>query len=124
MVGLWPFILTSLAVPCALLRVALGKKGRRITNEKVIAPAARGFVRGLGVELISRVRPRPAGEQVIYTINHSSSLDLAVMGLALPATRGFMKRAMWAMPPLGLLAWAGGCVFTVPQKFPALRRRV
>jgi putative phosphoserine phosphatase / 1-acylglycerol-3-phosphate O-acyltransferase len=63
--------------------------------------------------------------QVVYTVNHSSAVDMFVLtALGLPNARFFIKRGAWKFPQLGLVAWLMGAFFTVPQRFPQRRTRI
>lgn len=99
--------------------------GRRFCAEVVGATLCRAvlWLFGIRVELPDP-KTLPAG-QVVYTANHTSSLDLfALVAMGLPNTRYFMKRGAWVIPPFAFAAWLMGTFFTVPQTRPEKRTRI
>ena len=63
--------------------------------------------------------------QTVFVSNHTSTLDLFVLvALGLPNTRFFLSGFLRKFVPLGVIAWMMGTFFTVPQAFPAQRRRI
>lgn len=70
--------------------------------------------------------PRPfPRSQAVYVSNHTSTLDLFVLiALGLPNTRFFLSGSVKKFVPLGIIAWAMGTFFTVPQDRPEERRRI
>lgn len=70
-----------------------------------------------GVDLVVKGRHNLSDDQVLYTANHSSTLDLAIlMSLRLPNARYFMKRRYLFFGPLGVVTALGGTLFTPPQR--------
>lgn len=66
----------------------------------------------------------PSG-QAVYISNHTSTLDLFILvALGLPNTRFFLSGFLRKFIPLGIIATMMGTFFTVPQAFPARRRRI
>ena len=69
--------------------------------------------------------PSRTRSQVVYVSNHTSTLDLFVLvALGLPNTRFFLSGFLRKFVPLGIIATMMGTFFTVPQAFPAQRRRI
>jgi 1-acyl-sn-glycerol-3-phosphate acyltransferase len=63
--------------------------------------------------------------QTVYISNHTSTLDLFVLiALGLPNCRFFLSGFVRKFVPLGIIAWAMGTFFTVPQDRPEERRRI
>jgi len=63
--------------------------------------------------------------QTVYISNHTSTLDLFVLvALGLPNCRFFLSGFLRKFVPLGIMAWAMGTFFTVPQDRPAERTRI
>jgi len=63
--------------------------------------------------------------QTVYISNHTSTLDLFVLvALGLPNCRFFLSGFLRKFVPLGVIAWAMGTFFTVPQDRPDERRRI
>lgn len=63
--------------------------------------------------------------QTVYVSNHTSTLDLFVLvALGLPNCRFFLSGFLRKFVPLGIIAWAMGTFFTVPQDRPDDRRRI
>ena len=63
--------------------------------------------------------------QTVYISNHTSTLDLFVLvALGLPNCRFFLSGYLKKFVPLGIIAWAIGTFFTVPQDRPDERTRI
>jgi len=63
--------------------------------------------------------------QTVYVSNHTSTIDLFVLvALGLPNCRFFLSGYLRKFVPLGVIAWAMGTFFTVPQDRPEERRRI
>jgi 1-acyl-sn-glycerol-3-phosphate acyltransferase len=86
---------------------------------------ARGVLRVCGVRvrvLASTPFPRT---QTVYISNHTSTLDLFVLvALGLPNCRFFLSGYLRKFVPLGVIAFAMGTFFTVPQDRPEERKRI
>lgn len=81
------------------------------------------WINGVRVELHTDA-PFPRA-QTVYISNHTSTLDLFVLvALGLPNTRFFLSGFLRKLVPLGVIAWAMGTFFTVPQDRPEERRRI
>jgi len=80
-------------------------------------------VYGVRVRLLANT-PFPR-TQTVYVSNHTSTLDLFVLvALGLPNCRFFLSGFLRKFVPLGLIAWAMGTFFTVPQDRTEERRRI
>jgi 1-acyl-sn-glycerol-3-phosphate acyltransferase len=80
---------------------------------------------------IHGVRVRVQGQlpfprtQTVYISNHTSTLDLFVLvALGLPNCRFFLSGFLRKFVPIGIMAWAMGTFFTVPQDRSEERRRI
>lgn len=63
--------------------------------------------------------------QAVYISNHTSTLDLFVLvAIGLPNCRFFLSGFLRKLVPLGVIAWAMGTFFTVPQDRPDERKRI
>ncbi len=115
---------SALCVPMLLARLVTLGRARRLCAEVFAVWLCRAMaaLAGLRVELPPLGR-LPAG-QLVYTLNHSSTVDaFVVLLLRLPNTRYFMKREFWKIPPLAMVAWLIGTFFTPPQTIRANRVR-
>lgn len=64
-------------------------------------------------------------EQTVYISNHTSTLDMFILGaLGLPNTRFFLSGYLRKLVPLGVITWMMGTFFTVPQDRPEERKRI
>ena len=60
----------------------------------------------------------------IVTANHTSTLDLFILSmLPIPNKRSFMARWTRIFPPLAVIGWSTGTIFTPPQPYPEARIR-
>lgn len=86
---------------------------------------ARAVLRVYGVRVrVISATPFPRA-QTVYVSNHTSTLDLFVLvALGLPNCRFFLSGFLRKFVPLGVIAWAMGTFFTVPQDRPDERRRI
>ena len=86
---------------------------------------ARAILRVYGVRVqLLTATPFPR-TQTVYVSNHTSTLDLFVLvALGLPNCRFFLSGFLRKFVPLGVIAWAMGTFFTVPQDQPDERRRI
>jgi 1-acyl-sn-glycerol-3-phosphate acyltransferase len=116
-------MILAVVVMAVARAVTLGG-GRRFSAEVVARSVARAFLWMAGVRVVlHQSAPFPAAG-VIYTANHSSTLDLFILiAMGLPRTRYFMKRASWLFPPVGATGALIGTFFTPPQTLPAARAR-
>lgn len=125
LVALVATLLLTLSVPvmAAVRLLALGG-GRRFCAEVVTRGVGKICLWLAGVRVVLHQKaPFPAG-QVIYTANHTSTLDLfLLLALGLPNTRYFMKRASWLFLPVGAVGALIGTFFTPPQTMPEARVR-
>lgn len=79
-------------------------------------------VYGVRVRVVGELFPQ---RQTVYVSNHTSTLDLFVLvALGLPNCRFFLSGFLRKFVPLGVIAWAMGTFFTVPQDRPDERRRI
>ncbi len=117
-------MLVGSAMACGLAHLmTLGNARRFCLN--VIAPAsARLAMRLLSIEVRFHGfenLPSPC----IVTANHTSTLDLFVISmLPVKDKRSFMARWTKIYPPLAIISWATGTIFTAPQKYPEERARL
>lgn len=80
-------------------------------------------VHGVRVRVLAEM-PFPR-TQAVYISNHTSTLDLFILvALGLPNCRFFLSGFLRKFVPLGVIAWAMGTFFTVPQDRPEERRRI
>ena len=97
----------------------------RLYRERIAAPLGRMALAIWGVRYVVRGSPAPAGTQVVYVSNHTSTLDMFVLiALALPNTRFFLSGFLRKLLPLGLIGYLIGIFWTVPQSFPERRTRI
>ena len=98
-------------------------RSRRLYSA-IASRLARTILRMYGIRVTVRGGPLPSA-QTVYVSNHTSTLDLFVLvALGLPNCRFFLSGFLRKYVPLGVIAWMMGTFFTVPQEFPAARRRI
>jgi len=127
----WPravatFLLMT-AGSLAMLACALVTAFRapRFYRERIGAPLGRMALRIWGVRYAVHGTPSPAGTQVVYISNHTSTIDMFVLiALGLPNTRFFLSGFLRKLLPLGLIGYLIGIFWTVPQSFPERRTRI
>lgn len=117
-------LMTLAVVVMGVVRAVTLGGGRRFSAEVIARGVARAFLWMAGVRVVlHQSEPFPEAG-VIYTANHSSTLDLFILiALGLPRTRYFMKRASWLFPPVGATGALIGTFFTPPQSMPEARAR-
>ncbi len=100
-------------------------RDRRLYNGVIAKWLSRLFLRLAGVRLaVHQEGPFPQ-EQTIYVANHTSSMDVFVLlALGLPNVRFFMKGALRAILPLGLMGTLMGTFWTYPQTMPRRRTKL
>jgi len=130
--GRWLYLVTVLMTLMMIASVATlaagvftGFRDRRLYTGVIAKWLTRLFLRLASVRVAARHEaPFPRG-QAVYTVNHTSSLDVFVLlALGLPDVRFFMKGAMRAILPLGLMGTLMGNFWTYPQTMPRRRARV
>jgi 1-acyl-sn-glycerol-3-phosphate acyltransferase len=99
-------------------------RARRLYSA-IAGTAARVVLAIYGVQMrVQGQLPFPR-TQTVYISNHTSTLDLFVLvALGLPNCRFFLSGFLRKFVPLGVIAWAMGTFFTVPQDRPEERRRI
>ena len=97
-------------------------QARRFYTESLAAPLGRLTLRIWGVRVIVHDAPPDSAQQRVYISNHTSTIDLFVLiALALPNTRFFMSGFLRKFPPLAIIGYLTGIIWTVPQIFPERR---
>lgn len=114
-------VMTGIALACVLAHLVTGFRARRVCLN-VISPASARIIMAL-----LRIEVRFHGFEglpspCIVTANHSSTLDLFIISMfPIPNKRAFMSRWTKLYPPLALIGWSTGTIFTPPQSLPAER---
>ena len=106
----------------------LGGSGDALPSAALYSALARNLAAVLrvhGIRLrVMATTPFPR-TQTVYISNHTSTLDLFVLvALGLPNCRFFLSGFLRKFVPLGVIAWAMGTFFTVPQDYPDERRHI
>lgn len=117
-------LITAMAVAVLLVGVMTLFRARRLYSA-LARSLARAVLLLYGITLrIVATAPFPR-TQTVYISNHTSTLDLFVLvALGLPNCRFFLSGFVRKFVPLGVIAWAMGTFFTVPQDYPDQRRRI
>jgi 1-acyl-sn-glycerol-3-phosphate acyltransferase len=117
-------LITGMAIVVLLVGTVTLFRSRRLYSA-LAQLLARVVLRIYGVRVqVVASTPFPR-EQTVYISNHTSTLDLFVLvALGLPNCRFFLSGFVRKFVPLGILAWAMGTFFTVPQDRPDERRRI
>jgi 1-acyl-sn-glycerol-3-phosphate acyltransferase len=117
-------IITATAILLIPLGLVTAFQARRLYSA-VARRAAQAVLILYGVRVrVMKTAPFPR-TQTIYISNHTSTLDLFVLvALGLPNCRFFLSGFLRKFVPLGVIAWAMGTFFTVPQDRPDERRRI
>jgi 1-acyl-sn-glycerol-3-phosphate acyltransferase len=118
-------LLITLASVVVLVAGALTLFRARRLYSAVAGLAARTVLAIYGVRVrVQGQLPFPR-TQTVYISNHTSTLDLFVLvALGLPNSRFFLSGFVRKFVPLGIMAWAMGTFFTVPQDRPEERKRI
>lgn len=118
-------ILTGGALLMLLAALLTLFQARRFYAEVIGRAMGRIALRLSGIRLVMQGRFPEAASQVVYISNHTSTLDvLVVLALGLPNTRFFMSGFLRKIPPVALVGYLMGIFWTVPQQYPARRRRI
>lgn len=92
---------------------------------KIARLVARAVLAVYGVQVRVLAEMPFTRTQAVYISNHTSTLDLFVLvALGLPNCRFFLSGFLRKFVPLGVIAWAMGTFFTVPQDRPEERKRI
>jgi 1-acyl-sn-glycerol-3-phosphate acyltransferase len=116
--------MTFTAISCLLTRILLLGRGENFCRMYIIKPVFRLFFIIVGMK-ISYPEKKYTGEQVIYTLNHSSTLDnflIAAMGLS--DTRYFLSWPhTYKVIPLTITSLLQGTFYTPSQTDRSARVR-
>jgi len=105
-----------------LVGILTAFQARRFYTEYLAAPLGRLTLRIWGIRLVVHDAPPESAEQRVYISNHTSTIDLFVLiAMALPDTRFFMSGFLRKFPPLAIIGYLTGIIWTVPQNFPERR---
>ncbi|HSN15218.1 MAG TPA: lysophospholipid acyltransferase family protein [Anaeromyxobacteraceae bacterium] len=119
-------VLLMCVAAAAMLPVAIATlfRWRRGYAEVMTRWLAVAVLRVAGIErVVHRDAPWPR-RQVIYTANHTSTLDpFILLSLGLPDTRYFLRGKYRAFLPMWFICALIGAFFTPPQSRPAARVR-
>lgn len=114
-------VMVGVALVCALAHLFTGFRARRLCLN-VISPASARLIMWL-----LRIEVRMHGfadlpSPCIVIANHSSTLDLFILSM-LPVRnkRSFMSRWTKLYPPLAVIGWSNGTIYTPPQSLPEER---
>lgn len=114
-------VMSGVALVCVLAHVVTGFRARRLCLNAISPASSRLIMALLGIEVRFHgfeSLPSPC----IVTANHSSTLDLFIISmLPIANKRAFMSRWTKLYPPLALIGWSTGTIFTPPQSRPAER---
>ncbi|OGR04111.1 MAG: hypothetical protein A2284_09230 [Deltaproteobacteria bacterium RIFOXYA12_FULL_61_11] len=112
---------TLCALLCLPLAVLPARTARRLRRDLLVKPTAKLILALAGVKVEAhRLRPPPG--QVVYLVNHSSTVDLFVLcALALPDTRFFLSTRTLKYLPITAVALLLGTFHIPPQDRPAQR---
>jgi len=121
-------VLSVASIVAVSVRLLCLGGGRQFCAEFIGKRTAQLLMRIAGLEMRVHDRDKyalPSDRSVVYISNHSSTLDIFIlMALGLPRARFFMKRRYALIPPIGLLGWAVGTFWTVPQDQPERRTKI
>lgn len=113
------FITGSLAL---FLRIITLGKSVNWGSKYIVAPSSKLILRIIGVKYILPHQSEYPTQQVMYTFNHNSYLDVLILtALAIPNTRFFLSEKTQKIIPLMLSALAIG-VYYIPVKKDKKRR--
>jgi len=118
-------VMTVGALVMLIVAALSGFQLRRFYSETLAAALGRLTLRIWGIRMaLHPARPFPAG-QVVYISNHTSTIDLFVLiALGFPNARFFLSGFLRKLPPLGLIGYLIGIIWTVPQDFPGERMKI
>lgn len=118
----------ALVITCGAIAIVIIGAPTLFRLRRVHAAVARVVARAVLAIYGVRIRVQGASfptTQTVYISNHTSTLDLFVLvALGLPNCRFFLSGFLRKFVPLGVIAWAMGTFFTVPQDRPEERRRI
>ncbi len=98
---------------------------RRFYTECMAAPLGRWMLQLWGVRVRVHGVPVNFPAQCVFISNHTSTIDVFVLiAMALPNTRFFLSGFLRKIPPLGLIGYLIGIIWTVPQSFPERRVKI
>lgn len=118
-------LMTVGSVAALVVRLFARDEQARRVSHALARRFSRLFLRLAGVRVVVH-QDQPFPEtQTIYISNHTSAMDVFVLlALGLPRTRFFMRGALRALLPLGLLGTLLGTFWTAPQTRPRRRTRI
>lgn len=102
-----------------------GFSARRFYSEVIGRAIGTAVLRLWGVRIeMCYLASLPPG-QAVFISNHQSTLDVFVLiAMALPRMRFFLSGYLRRVIPLGIIGYLIRVFWTVPQQFPAERRRI
>ena len=117
-------LITGMALVVLIVAILTLVRARRLYSA-MARSLARLVLRVYGVRVRMVASTPFPRSQTVYVSNHTSTLDLFVLvALGLPNCRFFLSGFLRKFVPLGIIAWAMGTFFTVPQDQPEERRRI
>ncbi len=117
----FPIAMTG-ALGIAALQVSSGYRCRRFCVNRLLPAVSKACLKSFGIELRVHGLENIPDEQVIYTANHPSSLDMfLVSSMGLSNVRSFLAKKTKKYPPVAILGRSIGAFFTPPQTEPEER---
>ena len=118
-------LMTVGSIAMLLIALLTAFQARSLYSEVIAARLGRWVLRLWGIRMVVHNAPIDASEQRVFISNHTSTLDVFVLiALALPNTRFFMSGFLRKFPPLAIIGYLIGIIWTVPQTFPERRVRI
>lgn len=110
------------SVVMLLIALLTGFQLRRFYRERLNAILSRLILRAWRVRIAVHDQPAESSGPTIYISNHSSTLDIFVVtALGLPNTRFFMSGWLRRLPPVAIVGYLTGIIWTARQWYPERR---
>jgi 1-acyl-sn-glycerol-3-phosphate acyltransferase len=109
-------------VAMCVVSVCTPFRSRRFCSEVLARWLGRMVLRTSGIRLQIHGKTKRYEDQVIYLINHTSTIDVFVLlALGLPRTRFFLWGGLRKFPPVAVIGYLIGVFFTPSQARPDKR---
>ena len=113
----------GVALVCALAHLFTFGRARRLCLNVISPASARLIMWLLRIEVRFHGFERLPSPCIVIA-NHSSTLDLFIISmLPIPNKRAFMSRWTKLYPPLAVIGWSTGTIYTPPQSLPEERQK-
>lgn len=109
--------MSAIAIACLVTRIALFGRGENFCRIKIIKPMSRLLLKLIGIKVEYPEQHFPS-RQVIYTLNHSSTMDnFLVTAMGLSDTRYFLSwKSTFKVIPLTITSLLQGTFYTPSQQ--------